>query len=294
MADGHQQGRSWRAEVLVIAVLYVVYSLTRNLFGSAGIVADGVPLQAFHNAERIIRLEQALGLYVEPDIQRWFSGREGFLQAWNTFYGLAHFVVTVAMLVLLFVRCPVQYPRQRTALVAGTCVAIVGYSLFPLMPPRLLDEPCPDPATAAAEFGGRCIVSELRDVGPDGVRADSWVAPYAADDTFGYVDTVAVHGGPWSFESDAVTSISNQYAAMPSLHIAWAAWCAIAAAPLLRRRGARWAAHLYPILTLFCIIVTGNHFWFDSLGGLAVLAVGYVIAAAVHRPGAVVLRARVP
>ena len=32
------------------------------------------------------------------------------------------------------------------------------------------------------------------------------------------------------------------------------------------------------MLTLFCIIVTGNHYWIDGLGGLAGLAAGYLVA----------------
>ena len=34
----------------------------------------------------------------------------------------------------------------------------------------------------------------------------------------------------------------------------------------------------YPVLTLFDIMVTGNHYWIDGLGGLACLGVGYLIA----------------
>ena len=78
------------------------------------------------------------------------------------------------------------------------------------MPPRLLDEPCPvQAASGRVAFGGECIPSDLR-----------------GDDGFGFVDTLAEYGGPWSFDSEAMASISNQYAAMPSLHIGWATWCA--------------------------------------------------------------------
>ena len=42
---------------------------------------------------------------------------------------------------------------------------------------------------------------------------------------FAFIDTLAVHGGLWSFDSGTLQAISNQWAAMPSLHLAWAAWC---------------------------------------------------------------------
>ncbi len=133
------------------------------------------------------------------------------------------------------------------------------------MPPRLLDEKCP--AANPVEFGGECLRSNLR--GDDG--------------TFGFVDTLKEYGGPWSFDSDTVATISNQYAAMPSLHIGWSAWCAIAVWPLLTRRWAKAAVLLYPAITLFAIVVTANHFWLDGIGGLAVFGLGALIGWSIHR-----------
>jgi membrane-associated phospholipid phosphatase len=80
-----------------------------------------------------------------------------------------------------------------------------------------------------------------------------------------------------------MASISNQYAAMPSLHIGWSTWCAIAVWPLLRRRWAKALVLLYPAATLFCIVVTGNHFWLDGVGGIIVFSVGSLIGWGLHR-----------
>ena len=71
--------------------------------------------------------------------------------------------------------------------------------------------------------------------------------------------------------------ISNQYAAMPSLHIGWSTWCALAMWQLTRKRWARVLIVLYPVVTLFCIVVTANHYWIDAVGGLLALGVGYLI-----------------
>ena len=73
-------------------------------------------------------------------------------------------------------------------------------------------------------------------------------------------------------------AVSNQYAAMPSMHIGWSTWCALVLAPLIRRRWLRALIIAYPVLTLFDIIVTGNHYWIDGLGGLVTLGVGYLLA----------------
>jgi len=254
----------WWKEALIVAVFYAVYSFTRNLFGSNAIAADGVPEQAFTNAERIIRWELWMGLYHEQTVQSWFLPYRWFIQFWNTYYGTAHFIVTLAVFVLLFIKRADVFPQWRNTLAAMTALAIIGFAWFPLMPPRLLDEPCPRDVDGA--FGAECIESDLR---PDG--------------GFGFVDTLADFGGPWSFDSDTMASISNQYAAMPSLHIGWSTWCAIAIWPLLRRRRTKALALLYPALTLFCIVVTGNHFWLDGVGGIVVFGTGALIGWGLHR-----------
>ena len=255
----------WWKEALIVAVFYVIYSLIRNQFGSNRIAAEGIPRAAFRNAEQVIRWEQTLGLYHEARVQSWFLEMDWFIQFWNVFYGTAHFVVTLGVFAVLFWKRPQVFPQWRNTLAAMTALAIIGFAFFPLMPPRLLDAPCP--WEQENSYGGGCIASELRD----------------PDNGFGYVDTLAEYGGPWSFDSDAMASISNQYAAMPSLHIGWATWCAIALWPLLKRRSAKIAALAYPAVTLFCIVVTGNHFWIDGVGGILVFLIGSLIGWGAYR-----------
>jgi PAP2 superfamily len=88
-------------------------------------------------------------------------------------------------------------------------------------------------------------------------------------------------GGLWSFDSGTMQAISNQYAAMPSLHIGWSLWSAVVLWPLVNRRWWRALLVVYPLLTLLCIVVTANHYWIDGLGGVATLFAGYGIARAV-------------
>jgi hypothetical protein len=95
--------------------------------------------------------------------------------------------------------------------------------------------------------------------------------------SFGFVDTLKEYGGLWSFDSGAMQKVSNQYAAMPSLHFAWSTWCAMVLVPTLRRPWLRWLAVIYPALTLFAIVVTANHYWIDALGGAVILGGGYLV-----------------
>jgi membrane-associated phospholipid phosphatase len=252
----------WK-EIVIVAVFYGIYTLTRNRFGSFRVGENDIPLHAFNNAVKVIRIERALGLYHEESFQEWFLQYEWFLQALNTFYGTAHFVITLGVFLILFRRRKDVFPLYRNALAAMTGLAIIGFALFPLMPPRLLDEPCPPNG-----FGGACIQHELRN--------------YNGATEFGFVDTLEDFGGPWDFSSGAMAKASNQYAAMPSLHIGWASWVAFGILPLARKRWVKLAVVLYPALTLFTIVVTGNHFWLDGVGGLLVLGLGFLIGKKMH------------
>jgi membrane-associated phospholipid phosphatase len=201
----------------------------------------------------------------------------------NTYYGTAHFAVTLGVFFVLFHKRKDVFPLFRNALAAMTGLAIIGFALFPLMPPRLLDAPCPGTVKTVAEgativegvlvpkatFGGDCIPNKLRN--------------YNGATNFGFVDTLKDFGGPWDFDSGGIAQRSNQYAAMPSLHIGWASWCAFGIWPLARRKWVRAAVLLYPALTLFCIIVTGNHYWLDGIGGLIALGGGFVVGGAIYR-----------
>jgi len=72
-------------------------------------------------------------------------------------------------------------------------------------------------------------------------------------------------------------SLVNLYAAMPSLHVAWAAWCAAAVVTATRTRW-RHLAWLYPAATTFVVLASANHFVLDAVAGLAVMALGLLAA----------------
>jgi hypothetical protein len=91
----------------------------------------------------------------------------------------------------------------------------------------------------------------------------------------GFVDTV-VRFHTWGSWGDAsVASHSNQYAAMPSMHIAWSLWSGLVLYKLARHTWVRLLGLLYPFATLFVIIGTGNHYFLDAVGGVVALALGF-------------------
>lgn len=93
---------------------------------------------------------------------------------------------------------------------------------------------------------------------------------------YGFVDTLQSYGGLWSFDSGAMQKVSNQYAAMPSLHFAWSTWCAMVLVPTVRRRWLKALCASYPAWTLFAIVVTANHYWLDAADGVLILIVGFL------------------
>lgn len=98
-----------------------------------------------------------------------------------------------------------------------------------------------------------------------------------------FVDTLKVIGGFWNFSSGPANDVSNQYAAMPSLHTAWAVWSAAAVSSLLKRWWARVLPFLYPAMTIFTIVVTANHYFGDVIAGLILLGVSYLLARRITR-----------
>jgi PAP2 superfamily len=72
---------------------------------------------------------------------------------------------------------------------------------------------------------------------------------------------------------------------MPSLHVAWAAWCAAAIVAATRGRW-RHLAWLYPAATTVVVLATANHFLADAAAGLAITALGLLAARARTRPDA--------
>jgi hypothetical protein len=68
--------------------------------------------------------------------------------------------------------------------------------------------------------------------------------------------------------------MTNQYAAMPSLHVGWALWCGVMLWRYGRTRTTKVAAVAYPLLTTIVVMGTANHYFLDAVAGAAVMGVG--------------------
>ncbi|WP_051845698.1 phosphatase PAP2 family protein [Streptomyces globisporus] len=215
-------------EILLIAVSYWTYSLVRN----------AVPEQkaeALRNADWIWKAEESLGLAFEHAVNHAVNSVTWLIVSMNYYYATLHFVVTIGVLVWLYRWHPGRYGAFRTVLFATTGVALVGYYLYPLAPPRLMN--------------GQ-----------------------------NFVDTVLVHHTWGSMASGNLKHVSNQYAAMPSMHIGWSLWCGLTVFLLARAPWARILGLVYPAATLVVIVATANHFWMDAVGGMLCLSFGFAVS----------------
>ena len=100
------------------------------------------------------------------------------------------------------------------------------------------------------------------------------LAPPRLLPALGYTDTLVRYRTWGSLADPKVAEHSNQFAAMPSLHVAWALWCGLALYLGATRNWVQVLGLCYPAVTFLVVIGTGNHFVLDTIGGAATLALG--------------------
>ena len=112
--------------------------------------------------------------------------------------------------------------------------------------------------------------------------ATYWIFPLAPPRFAlrGAVDTMITN--PVLFAGqESVTGLANMYAAMPSLHVGWAFWCALAVVMTATSRW-RYLAWIYPMITTFVVVGTANHYLLDAVAGCAYGLVAYAFARSVY------------
>ncbi|MFC6594435.1 phosphatase PAP2 family protein [Kitasatospora paranensis] len=93
------------------------------------------------------------------------------------------------------------------------------------------------------------------------------LAPPRMLDVTGLIDTAQVYG-PTVYGDPDTDSLSNQFAAMPSLHVGWALTVAVGLIAATRSRW-RWLWLLHPAVTYLVVVGTANHYWLDGIVAIA-------------------------
>ena len=94
---------------------------------------------------------------------------------------------------------------------------------------------------------------------------------------YGFVDTLTDFSGV-NHDSALVRVFVNPYAAMPSMHCAFALMIGSTGVVIARHRLTKVLWALWPLLVMFVVVVTANHYWIDAAAGAVVAAASAVIA----------------
>lgn len=231
-------------EVALLGILYAAYSFVR-------LQADGDFSSALGVAQQLLDWERPLGLDVEAGFNQLVAGSQWLSVSFSFWYASAHFVVTGAVLVLLFLHRPASYGWVRSTLVVATGIALVMYLLVPTAPPRLAGAPYIDVLVQTSDYG--------------------W---WGAD--------VSVPGG-WGAHT-------NELAALPSMHAGWSLWVALAALAVPCHWVWKAAGVVYALITAVVVVGTANHWTLDIVAGWAIVLVAAFVCRRVAGRGGLAVR----
>ncbi|WP_030680977.1 phosphatase PAP2 family protein [Streptomyces rimosus] len=223
----------WWTELPLLALVYAAYSAGR-------LVARGDAHSAAGHGQTILRWEELLRIDPERALNRFFTSTPALGIPADFAYASLHYLVTPAVLIWLWHRRPAHYRTLRTWLMLATLIGLIGFTLLPTAPPRLLD-------TGS-----------------------------------GFADTMAQFSsyGWWGGDASAprgLGGMTNQFAAMPSLHVGWALWCGAVLWKHGRSRPTRALAVAYPLVIALVVMGTANHYLLDALAGTAVMGLGLLL-----------------
>ncbi|MET9976504.1 phosphatase PAP2 family protein [Streptomyces microflavus] len=231
-------------ELLLIRVVYSAYAQVR-LAATAG-----RPLAEEHGRQ-IHAIEQWLHIDIELWVNHTVVQITWLREFFDYYYSTFHFIVPLTILGVLYARRPADYRWARTSIGFATLLALVGFWLYPLAPPRLMPG-------------------------------------------LGFIDTV--HGVQDFAKPDygTLTTVTNQYAAMPSLHFGWSLWCGVVIVMLAPKMWMKALGLLHPLFTIAAIVATANHWVLDAAGGALVVSLGFGLTYLLSGPRKLVTEEKQP
>jgi hypothetical protein len=98
---------------------------------------------------------------------------------------------------------------------------------------------------------------------------------------WGFTDTVTNMVG--AEPANTANVLYNPYAAVPSMHVAFALMVGLSGAKLVKPRALRIGFYVYPFWVTLVTVLTANHFWIDAALGAVAAAAAYSLAVAAAR-----------
>ena len=231
-------------EAGIIAGAFLLYFWVR------GAVIDR-PEPAYWHALDVIDVQRSLGIFWEDDMNAWVVDHKPVAQLMNLVYFYLHFPLIIVFGMWLYYYRRDNYTFVRDSFLASGAIALVIYWLYPVAPPRELDELAAQYDTAAPAY------------------------------VTGFFDTMKEYLG-YAYDSQSTRAFVNPYAAMPSLHFGWDFLLGIGVIMAFREKAWAWLAIavgvFLPVSQVFAITLTGNHFFLDAAAGGVVALAGLGIA----------------
>ena len=196
---------------------------------------------AVNHGLAILHFERRFNIDFESPLNDFFTSHAWIGIPADFVYASLHYAATPAVLVWLWKRGRnTDYRFARTWLLITTMIGLVGFVVVPTCPPRLLEA------------------------------------------SQGFVDTMAQYSayGWWGGDASAprgMGGLTNQYAAMPSLHVGWALWCGIALWWQGRSVWSKIIAVVYPLVIAIVVMGTANHYFLDAAAGAAAVGAGALL-----------------
>lgn len=119
----------------LLAIALLAYQLTRGLADDIGVAQ-----RAMGNARSIVEFQQGLGLFFEPDVQRWALSMPSLNDAFSWLYLNVQGPVTLGGMLWIYLRHNHHYNFVRNMFFVSFLLACLGYVLMPTAPPRLMPE----------------------------------------------------------------------------------------------------------------------------------------------------------
>ena len=195
-------------------------------------------------AADILHVEQLAHLDIESWLNHALAPIDAIAVPMSFWYATLHYLVTPAVLAFVYFRHRADYPRARNAIVLGSAIGLACYLVLPTAPPRLMP-------------------------------GSHYLDALARTASFGW----------WGGDASAPAGlghITNELAAMPSLHVGWTVWVAWAIWRHTTIVG-RALAVAYVAGTTLVVIATGNHWVLDAVAGGVVMIAGIVLAKRLDR-----------
>ena len=207
------------------------------VYDGSRLLVNGAEGRAMQHGRDILSLERWLHLSPEHWLNHTFYDHAWLGIPADYLYATLHYILTVGVLFWLWRYHRGHYRQARTWLGLTTMLGLVGFVTFPTAPPRML--------------------------GP----------------AYDFVDTLAEHAnlGWWGGGGGTpkgLGDVTNEFAAMPSLHVGWAVWCGVLLYRHARSRTVRVLGLVYPVVIALVVMGTANHYFLDAVAGATVALLG--------------------